>query len=152
MSTSITASTVSPFTGLELQDASYVATATWVSASAANVSSSTAALYLPNVDYPTTGKFIVQVFNNALTNTANSNTNYVKLQESNDSVIWNDIAVFTSSLLPCTDNGSNATPAGSVQVLLTPNAKPYLRASGVSVLLGSTSGGITGSYGVALLF
>jgi len=152
MATSITASTVSPFTGLALQDSLYVATQTWVSASAANVSSSTAALYLPNVDYPAVGKFIVQVYNNALTNTNNSATNYVKLQESNDSVIWNDIAVFTSSLLPVLDNGNNYTTASSVQVLLPPTVKPYIRASGVSVLLGSTAGGITGSYGVALLF
>ena len=162
MSTSITASTVSPFTGLELQDTNFNVSASWpavvrvISASVvvgvAAVSASSPSIYYPNVCYPTVGKFIVQVYNSALTNSSASFTNYVGLQESSDNVVWNDIAVFTSSLLTCTDNGALGTPAGTVQVLLTPQAKPYLRAQATAVLSGSTFGGITGSFGIQTPF
>lgn len=149
MSNSITASTQSPFSGLLMEDANYNVVGTFPAATSGTTY--TPSVYFPNVNYPVVGSFVVQLYNSALTNTSSSVTSYAGLQESGDGVNWNNIAVFTSSLLTFTDNGGSA-PAGYVQVLLTPNAKPYLRAFATVPATGATAGGITGSYGINVLF
>lgn len=152
MATSITASnSTATYSSYFLSDANYTVTATFPSGSGA-VSGSTTSLFFPNLCVPTVGKVIIQLSNTALTNSSGSVTNYVGLQESVDNVNWNNIAVFTSSLLPITDNGSLSSPAGSVQVFLSPLAKPYLRAQATVVSGGQAVGGITGSYTLSALF
>ena len=153
MATSITASTVSPFTGLLLEDVNFNVSAAFPAYNANfAVSASTPSIFYPNVDYPTVGKFIVQAYNTTLTNTSNSAVITVGLQESNDNVTWNNIAAFATGLVSSTDNGALATAANSTQVLLTPKAKPYLRAVATVPVSGSTAGGVTGSFGIATLF
>lgn len=162
MATSITASTVSPFTGLLNQDVNFNVSASFpvvsLSTSASvvvgvfAVSASSPAIYYPNVDYPTVGQFIVKVYHGALTNTSNSAVITVGLQESNDNVTWNNIAAFSTGLVSSTDNGALATAANSMQVLLTPQAKPYLRAVATVPASGSSAGGVTGSFGIQTLF
>lgn len=162
MATSITASTVSPFTSLLLQDVVYNVTQSWpvvsISKSASvnlgvfAVSASSPAVYYPNVGFPTVGKFIVSVYTTALTNTSGSVVSSVKLQESSDNVNWNDIAVFSTTLCSTTDNGALASPAASTQVLLAPSAKSYLRAVATVPTSGSSYGGVTGSFGINTLF
>ena len=149
MANSITASTVSPFTGLLLEDANYVVTGAFVVGTTGTTY--TPSVNLANVDYPVVGKFIVQVFNTALTNTAGGVQSWISLQESSDNSTFNNIGAFTSSLLTFTDSSGTAA-AGTTQVLLTPKAKQYLRAAAVVNTGGSTAGGITGSFGLALLF
>ena len=149
MANSITASTNSPFSGLNLQDVNFSVSATFPSASAA--SGSTAAIYFPNVGYPEVGRFIVQVYNTSLTNTAGTNAATIGLQESNDGISWNNIAAFSSSLLVVTNTAGSAS-AGTAQVLLTPTAKSYLRAVASTAAGGATAGGITGSFGIQTLF
>lgn len=123
MANSITASTVSPFTGLLLTDAQYIATASFATATTA----STPALTFNNIDYPTVGQFIVQV--SATNTTTTTGSVNITLQESSDNTNWNNIAVFANPLLV----SSGSVASNSVQVLLTPQAKTYLRASATSI-------------------
>lgn len=147
MANSITASTVSPFTGLLLSDSNYYVTASFPSASAA--ASSSPSLFFPNVDYPTVGKFIVQVSNPLLGGSAGGVSSFVTLQESNDNSTWNNVAPYSSSVLTLTDS-SGTIAASSQQLLLTPKAKPYLRIQVTVPAGGSSLTGISGSTGVVL--
>ena len=148
MTTSITASTVSPFTGLLLQDSNYNASASFPAAG--GTVGATPSVYYPNVDYPTVGKFIVQVYNTAVTNTSSSATISMSLQHSADNSTWVNIPQFAASLLSFTDAGSagatgGSAVAGTTQVLLPPNVNPYVRVVTSVPTGGSTSGGLTGS-------
>jgi hypothetical protein len=148
MANSITASTNSPYSSLNLQDVNFNVSAAFGSASQA---ATTPSLYIPNIGFPEIGKFIVQVYNTSLTGTAGTVSSNINLQESNDNSTWNNISVFSSSLLAITNTAGSAS-AGTSQVLLTPSAKSYLRAQSSTVNGGATAGGITGSFGLQLLF
>lgn len=131
MANSITASTVSPFSGLLLSDANYV-----TSASLGVATNNTPSLFFPNIDYPTVGKFVVQVALTAATNTTGSIN--VVLQESVDNANWTTIAIFANPLVTAATT-SQSSSAASAQVLLSPNtAKPYLRAQAVALTTGAT--------------
>jgi hypothetical protein len=145
--TSITASTNSPYSNYNLQDTNFNASTSFASSS---FSSSTAAVFYPNVGEPEVGRFVVQVYNTALQGTAAGGA-FIGLQESNDGVTWNNISAFSSSLLTVTNTAGSAS-AGTAQVLLTPNAKSYLRAQATTNAGGAVSGGITGSFGIQTLF
>lgn len=148
MANSITASTNSPFSGLLLQDVNFNVSA---SVGASATTSSTPSIAYANVDYPTVGKFIVQAFLGQVTATAGTAAIGVTLQESIDNVNWNNIAVFASPLVS-SSNSSGTASAASVQVLLTPNAKTYLRAQ-CYVPSGSVlPNGGSGSFGIQTLF
>jgi hypothetical protein len=148
MATSITASTNSPYSMLNLQDINFNVSAGFGSSS---LTASTPAIFYPNVGYPEVGRFAVQVYNTALVGTAGTAAAYVGLQESNDGITWNNIAAFSSSLLAITNTAGSAS-AGTSQVLLTPNAKPYLRAVSTTNAGGAIAAGITGSFGIQTLF
>lgn len=151
MSNSITASNVAPFSGLILSDANYTVTSNFPAAGATGSSPS---LFFPNIEYPTVGKMIVQLTNTALTNSSGSANNYVGLQHSIDNVNWVAIPQFTASLLVITDSGALTSPASATpaQVLLPPNVNPYIRANATVLAGGATTGGITGSYTLSVLF
>jgi hypothetical protein len=159
---SITSSYSGPFNGLLLQDVVFNVSASWPSASVSTsasvnvgvfaVSASTPNIYYPNLDFPTVGQFVVQVYTTALTNSSGSVTSSVRLQESKDGNSWNDVSVFSSTLCSTIDNGALASPAVNTYVLLAPNAKPYLRATATVPATGSTYGGVTGSFGINTLF
>jgi hypothetical protein len=145
---SITGSTNSPYSGLNLQDVNFSVSAAFGSASQV---ATTPAIFYPNVGYPDVGRFIVQVYNTSLSGTAGTAAAAINLQESNDGITWNNIAAFSSSLLTVTNTAGSAS-AGTAQVLLTPNAKPYLRATATTAAGGATASGITGSFGIQTLF
>lgn len=133
MANSITASTVSPFTGLLLTDSNFITTASFGGSA---TTASTPSLAFANIDYPTVGKFIVQV---AATNTTvGTGSVNVVLQESNDNTTWNNIAVFANPIFV-----SSGSVPGSVQVLLTPQAKTYLRAQAQTLTGNNATGSIT---------
>lgn len=123
MANSITASTVSPFSGLLLSDANYVATASFTAAA----TSSTPALFFPNLQYPTTGKFIIQVA--TINTTVSTGSVNIVLQESSDGTTWNNIATNANPLIAT----SGSVASASVQVSLDPAAKSYLRANAISI-------------------
>lgn len=145
---SITGSTNSPFSGLNLQDVNFSVSAAFGSASQATT---TTAVYFPNLGYPEVGRFIVQVYNTALTGTAGTVAANIVLQESSDGTTWNNITAFSTSSLPVTNTAGSAS-AGTAQVLLTPTAKSYLRAQATVASGGAIAAGITGSYGIQTLF
>ncbi len=146
---SITASNAGvPYTLPLQQDVNFNTSNSFPSAS---ISGSTPSVYYANLQYPTTGKFVVQVYNTALTNTNNAAVISMSLEDSADNVTFAPIAVFSPTLLTATDSAGSA-PAGNVQVQLAPTARPYLRVRASVPNSGSKAGGITGSYGLASLF
>jgi hypothetical protein len=148
MANSITASTVSPYSGLLLQDTNFNVSATFPSAS---LTGSTAAIQFANLNYPTVGQFEVQLYNTALSNSAGGLTVSMSLQDSADGVTFAAIPAFGTTMLGATDS-SGTVVAGSITVLLPPTVRTYVRAW-VSVPSGAgTSGGITGSFGFNSLF
>lgn len=148
MANSITASTVSPFSGLLLQDVNYNVSASFpVPTLLGAVTGSTTSINYANLDYPTVGKFIVQLNINS-TNASAATPVTASLLESSDNVNFNQIAVFSTTMA-----GNSGTGSTSVQVLLTPQAKPFLKAWVSIPASGSASGtALTGTYGITTLF
>jgi hypothetical protein len=148
---SITASTVSPISTLNLGDSQYTTTLSWP---ASATTTQSAALYFPNLNYPVVGEFILQLSTTAITPTTNSLVYSASLQDSVDGVTFAQMAVFSSTLFSTTD-ASGTAPVTTVQVLLPPpaaNPRPYIRATlGTPASIGGQSGP-TGSFTLKALF
>ncbi len=155
---SITASTVSPYTLPLLQDPVYNTSA---SLPIGGTTGYTPALYFPNLQYPTCGKFTITLYNTAIndnfTSASVSNVTTsvsMSLQDSTDGVTFTQIARFPTNLLTAVDVTTlSSSVAGNVVVFHGPTNKPYLR--GVAIVnTGSTvtTGGITGSFGIITQF
>ena len=154
MSTSITSSTSSPYTGLLFQDVNYTVSSS-LSASAGVVA--TPSILFPNISFPEVGHFIVQVYNGTVLNTTSSLVYSMSLQHSKDNVTWVAIPQFSSTLLTTTDSGSGGYAggtgsAGTAQVLLPPNVNPYVRAVAGIPANGFYTGGLNGTFGIQTLF
>lgn len=140
MANSITASTVSPFSGLLLQDSNFIVTTSFGGSA---TTASSAPITFANIQLPTVGKFIVNIASSNTTTTSGS-VNIV-LQESSDNTNWNNIAVFANPIVVSTGSISAPTPT---QVLLTPQAKTYLRVQAQTL----TGNNATGSVTLSALF
>ena len=102
------------------------------------------------MNYPTVGQFIVQLSTTQILNTSGSLNYTASLQDSADGVTFANVAAFASNLLTTQDASATAS-AASVQILLTPTARPYLRATiGSAAAVSSTNP--TGSVTLAAKF
>src|ERR1017187_5274977 len=93
---SITASTVSPISTLNLTDTQYSTTVNWPAPATTGY---TSVLSFPNIGYPTTGKMIVQLSSTAITNTTGSYVYSASLQHSMDNVTFTNVDTLNTSLL-----------------------------------------------------
>jgi len=147
MATSITSSTVSPFNSLLLQDTQYNVSVAFNAVTGSAVSPSVN--FNSAAPWPTTANVIVKVYNSAITGSGNGVANGVYLQESSDNVTFTNVAIFNQPVLSPTDS-SGAIAAASVNLILGPNAKQYLRVSAQTN--SGSSQNLTGSAGLNVLF
>lgn len=141
MSTSITASTQTPYSLPLLQDVNYNVSAAYA---ATDTSASTSAVNFANFGWPVSGKILLSVYSTAAT-TATGTSSYVGLQWSSDNSTWTNVTTVSSSVVVA--GAAAVSQLVSLPPPQTTTANYYVRA------VGTTTGiGISGSFGFNTLF